>query len=71
MGVFNAKDETSRSALKLLEIARNRSKSLEKSLENPLVEFLRYVCTLSGIQAVFTRFTEVRGRQSFHMLVHT
>ena len=31
--VFNAKDETSRSALKMLKIARNCSKSLKKCLK--------------------------------------
>ena len=62
----------------MLEIARNcartRSKSLEKCLENQLLsEFLRYFAPLEWdtLQALFTRLTELKGRQFFHILVHT
>ena len=61
--MFNSKDETSRSALKLLKVARNCSKSLEKCLENPLLSSSR-VTFLPCVRymALFTRFAEVKGR---------
>jgi hypothetical protein len=61
-----------RSALKLLakslEIVQNRSKSALK------IHFSRVRVlfpTSSEIRAFFTRFTEVKVRPSFHILVHT